>query len=117
MRHLTIKKCWFLTIIPLGIGAFCLLYAACVEPVPLYGTWADNDGNTFSFFEDGTFIARVDGDTYDGNYSIQMNALTISANQDFRMVTEWDIRGNMLYFTWTNEDKINSVMTLYKISN
>jgi hypothetical protein len=97
------------------------LYAACPLPVPLYGTWADNRGDTFSFFEDGTFNARVKdgGFTIDieGSYSVLLNALTLSVNDGTRMVTEWDIRGNMLYLNWTNEDGAPIAMTLYKISN
>jgi len=103
--------------------AFCvifLLFAACPMPVPLYGTWADNRGDTFSFFEDGKFNARVkDGVitvNYEGNYSVLLNALTLNVNDGTRIVTEWDIRGNMLYLDWT-KDGVPVAMTLYKISN
>jgi len=99
----------------------CFLYAACRLPTPLYGTWADNRGDTFSFFQDGTFNARIkDGGfivSVEGNYSILLNALTLNINDGTRIVTEWDIRGNMLYFNWTNEDGVPIAMTLYKISN
>jgi len=103
---------------------FCvvfLLYAACSQPIPLYGTWSDNLGNTFSFFEDGTFNAKgfIDGLPFnsEGSYSVLLNALTLSTNDGTRIVTEWDIRGNMLYLEWVNEFRVAIYMTLYKISN
>jgi hypothetical protein len=109
----------------LGAVLVCLFCAACVEPAPLYGTWSDNRGNTFSFFEDGTFnskIAAAGGikNNYEGNYSVLLNALTLtctSTDTELRVVTEWDIRGNMLYFDWVNEDGTPLSMTLYKVAN
>jgi len=105
-----------------ALGVLCLLYTACPQPNPLYGTWSDNRGNTFSFYDDGTFNARVtideDTDSYEGNYSVLLNALTLSCtNVELRVVTEWDIRGNMLYLEWTNEERVAVSMTLYKVSN
>ena len=111
----------------LAFGVACMIYTACAEPAPLYGTWSDNLKNTFSFFEDGTFTAKVTtGGTnasYEGNFSVLLNALTLDCsklngeNIDLRVVTEWDIRGNMLYLDWVNEDRVSISMTLYKTSN
>jgi hypothetical protein len=107
----------------LGAVLVCFLLTACTEPSPLYGTWSDNLGNTFSFFEDDTFNAKITvagglKTVYEGSYSVLLNALTLSCtNVDLRVVTEWDIRGNMLYLNWTNEDGVPLSMTLYKISN
>ena len=86
------------------------------------GTWADNRGNTFSFFDDSKFIARVRSagadKNYEGNYSVLLNSLTLSCtNEDLRIVTEWDIRGNMLYLDWTNEEGNILSMTLFKVSD
>jgi len=101
----------------LAFGVVCLLYAACAEPSPLYGKWSDNRGNLFSFYDDGTFDAKVTID-YTGTFSVLLNAMTLSCtNVELRVVTEWDIRGNMLYLNWTNEDGIPLSMTFYKISN
>jgi hypothetical protein len=109
----------------LAVGAVlvCLFCAACVEPAPLYGTWSDNRGNTFSFFEDGTFNSRITTvggvkNNYEGNFSVLLNALTLTCtNVELRVVTEWDIRGNMLYFDWISEEGSPLSMTLYKVSN
>lgn len=121
MKCMIMKK---ILIFPLlGAGLICFLFAACAEPSPLYGTWSDNLGNTFSFFEDETFSAKITAaggikNSYDGSYSVLLNALTLSCtNVELRVVTEWDIRGNMLYLNWTNEDGVQLSMTLYKISN
>jgi len=108
--------------IPFLIYAF-FFFAACPEPSPLFGTWSDNRGNTFSFFEDNTFNSKVIApggiiNTYEGSYSALLNTLTLSCtNVDLRVITEWDIRGNLLYFDWINEDGVSLSMTLYKISN
>ena len=114
---------WKKTLVFPAFCAVCLLYAACPQPNPLYGTWSDNLANTFSFYEDGTFNASVavaGGGTkvYEGNYSVLLNALTLSCtNITLRIVSEWDIRGNMLYFDWVDEGKEHHSMTLYKVSN
>jgi hypothetical protein len=106
--------------------AICvLLIAACSEPSPLFGTWADNKGNTFSFFDDYTFNARVatglhDSPTlnYSGNYSLLLNVLTMDCKElDMRVVTEWDIRGNVLYLNWVNPNSETVFLTLFKIAN
>jgi hypothetical protein len=110
---------WFL------FAAAALILAACaVEPGPLYGTWADNRGNTLSFFDDNTFSARITGSTgapplnYSGNYSILLNSLTLDcAEVELRIVTEWDIRGNILYLDWVTPDSDTLSLTLFKVSN
>jgi len=107
----------------IGVGLACLVFAACnAMPSPLFGTWADNQGNTFSFFEDGTFTAIVKSNgftlNYEGSYTVLRNALTLACtNVDKKVVTEWDIRGNILYLDWIDEDRTPVSMTLYKISN
>jgi hypothetical protein len=102
-----------------------LLFASCsVEPGPLYGTWADNKGNTLSFFDDNTFNARIANAggsaslNYSGNYSLLLNSLTMNCTDiDLRVVTEWDIRGNILYLNWVTPDGDTLPLTLFKVSN
>jgi len=100
-----------------------LFLASCQEPSPLYGTWADNRGNTFSFFADGNFSARVartgfQAQNYNGSYSLLMNVITLtSIEPELRIVTEWDIRGNILYLDWTSAEGDAMSLTLFKISN
>ena len=119
IKHIILKK----TPVFLIFGSVFLLFAACPEPNPLYGTWSDNRDNTFSFYEDGKFNAKITGadgikTSYEGNYSVLLNTLTLSCtNVGLRVVTEWDIRGNLLYLDWVNEDRVNSSITLYKVSN
>jgi hypothetical protein len=123
MKYIKIKRI-ILKEIPffLIFGSVFLLFTACGEPNPLYGTWSDNRKNTFTFYEDGTFTAKITSDgsnaTYEGNYTVLLNVLTLSCtNVDLRVVTEWDIRGNLLYLDWVNEDRVSFSMTLYKTSN
>lgn len=104
---------------------FCgILCVSCMEPGPLYGTWADNQGNTISFFYDDTFSAKINAapgsvsQNYEGNYAILLNSLTLDcAESGQRIVTEWDIRGNNLYMDWTNSGGESIALTLFKISN
>jgi len=106
------------------IGGLLLImcFGACTEPSPLYGTWADNRGNMFSFFDDYSFNARISSGgvtrNYEGSYSILLNAMTLTCtNIELRVVTEWDIRGNMLYIDWSDENGVSFSLTLYKVSN
>lgn len=120
MKNICNKKTVFLA---LTASFYCIIFAACSEPSPLHGTWADNRGNTFSFFDDGTFSVKITNSggivtNYEGMYSALLNALTLDCtNVELRIVTEWDIRGNMLYLDWINEEGTALAMTLYKISN
>jgi hypothetical protein len=114
------KRIEFERFLFLGLG--CLLFAACPEPGPLYGTWADNKGNTVSFFDDNTFSAKIVGSAgsvdYKGSYTLLLNSLTIDCTEmGLRIVTEWDIRGNILYIGWTTVDGEPLSLTLFKISN
>lgn len=98
------------------------MFISCEEPHPLYGTWADNRGNTLSFFDDNTFNGKISSNglqkVYEGNYSVLINSLTLyCTNEELTIVTEWDIRGNMLYIDWAAEDGTVVSMTLYKVSN
>jgi hypothetical protein len=103
-------------------GFTFFLLAACAEPVPLYGTWADNHGDSISFFDDGTFSATVVNEDKDkvyfsGTYTVLLNALSLQNAEDNRqIVTEWDIRGNILTLNWATEEGIIP-LTLFKIAN
>jgi hypothetical protein len=110
----------------LSIVMLCLVgFTACPEPIPLYGTWADSQGSTLTFEQDDVFGGDIiDSGTgittvFKGSYTVLLNALTINCTDPYvlRVVTEWDIRGNMLYITWTNGAGVSTPLTLYKISN
>ncbi len=108
-----------------------MLVISCYEPSPLYGTWADNDGNKISFINDGTFNAYIldsvdEKVNYSGDYSVIDNVLVFNFTSakvegNFSTNTEWDIRGSMLYLKWTYKDKTQNTsltkqLTLYHIS-
>lgn len=104
------------------VAAAAMLFASCVEPSPFYGSWSDNFGNRFTFVADNTFSAQVRSsgvmNNYEGNYSVLMNVLTLDCiNVPLRVVTEWDIRGNIMYIKWTSMDGVAQALQLYKISN
>jgi len=116
--------------LPALVAAFVvlLLLASCgAKPGPLYGTWSDNKGNTLSFFDDNTFSARIAGSVgedgssslnYNGNYVLLMNSLTLDCDEiELRVVTEWDIRGNILYLNWVTPDEGTMPLTLFKVAN
>ena len=98
------------------------VFVSCAEPSPLYGTWADNKGNNISFFDDNTFNARIQGsgvtNNYEGNYTVLLNSLTLDCSDiGLRIVTEWDIRGNILYINWVTDDNVSLALSLFKIAN
>ncbi|ULQ60320.1 hypothetical protein K7I13_03155 [Brucepastera parasyntrophica] len=111
-------------------AGFCLtavlalagFFSACTTPSPLYGKWADNRGDTLTFVNDGTFVASiadfVQGKlNYDGDYTVLLNSLVLTCSTGKQIVTEWDIRGNILYMNWTDEDGNLIPLSLYKIAN
>lgn len=104
-----------------------LLLGACYEPSPLYGRWADNTGNSITFISDGTFVSKINDKTdnpinYQGNYSVIENVLIFNYTVDsideggmpssYTIDTEWDIRGSILYCTWT-ADGLTRKLILY----
>lgn len=111
------KNKLFITSILLSL---VLLLTSCYTPSPLYGTWADNAGNTVKFFDDGTFSAVIHREenktsNYGGNYSVIDNVLVFNINDPitYQRNTEWDIRGAMLYLIWTDEEGKIYNLTLY----
>jgi hypothetical protein len=95
---------------------------SCTLPSPLYGTWADNKGNTIAFFADNTFNTKMIGSlgtkSYEGNYTVLLNSLTMDCSEiGLRIVTEWDIRGNILYIDWITVDEDTLTLSLFKTSN
>lgn len=98
----------------------CILFG-CTSPSPFIGTWADNSGNTITFGLEGEFNASIknasdDSISYTGTYTVLQNALYLESDA-LSIVTEWDIRGSMLYIEWTDADKFSQKLTLYKIKN
>jgi hypothetical protein len=114
-----------LGMILLAIGIFAasgLLLSCEILPSPLYGTWADNEGNKLSLSTDSTFSAAIIDPVkglinYDGDYSVLLNSLVLSCSTGKQIVSEWDIRGNMLYLNWTSEEGLLILLTLYKTAN
>lgn len=102
------------------ITVFCFLLG-CTTPSPFVGTWSDNSGNTITFGLEGEFNASIknasdDSISYTGTYTVLQNALFLES-ENLNIVTEWDIRGSMLYLEWTDSDKFSQKLTLYKIKN
>lgn len=98
------------------------LFVSCnVQPNPLVGAWADNQGNTISLFADNTFLAKITSSgkesTIEGTYNVLLNVITFITSSGHQRVSEWDIRGNMLYINWTDDVGNSIPLTLYKIRN
>ena len=97
-----------------------VLLNSCYTPNPLYGTWTDNDGNKIQFIDDGTFSATIkDSDdkliSYSGDWTTVDNVLIFSIKGEdsaYTRNTEWDLRGAMLYLTWTSNNS-TKMLTLY----
>lgn len=92
--------------------------ASCYTPSPLYGTWNDNLGNKITFISDGTFVAKIldqykQAITYEGEFTVIDNVIIFSTTSGKVINTEWDIRGSLLYLTWTTDDYQTLSLTLY----
>lgn len=111
----------FITIIILSLT----LFLSCQQPSPLYGTWADNAGSSIVFMNDDTFsatIVQTSGSqttktSYSGDYTVLLNTIVFSMSYGKTVVSEWDIRGNILYLDWTDEDGNSLALNLYKTAN
>lgn len=110
------KKSFIAGLILLFTSVFII---SCYTPNPLYGTWTDNDGNSLQFQADGSFTASIlnssgEAVDYQGTYDVIDNALIfhITGDKEYSRNTEWDIRGAMLYLTWTANNVTKSI-TLY----
>jgi hypothetical protein len=106
----------------LGLVMASCLVLGCNESSPFYGTWADNLGNSFTFNDDGSLNARVASSIFDGSYSILLNALkmdvtNVVTGKEQRVITEWDIRGNFMYFDFPIDDGETLFLRLGKVSN
>ncbi len=126
----SIKK-FFLPVTVMIVCFASFLLSSCYEPSPLYGKWADDYGNYITFTSDGTFVAKIyiepqdekSETNYQGDYSVIDNVLVFTVSEkDGETVsetvnTEWDIRGSMLYLTWTNASNSKTLnLTLYHVS-
>lgn len=95
------------------------LFTSCYTPSPLYGTWTDNAGNKMSFMDDLSFVAKITVGNqpinYEGSYSVIDNVIIFGVSNpvSYQVNTEWDIRGAMLYLTWTTAGGTTMNMTLY----
>lgn len=120
----------FRNILFAAIAVMTMVLVSCYEPSPLYGRWADNEGNSITFISDGTFVAKINDKTdkpvnYQGEYSVIENVLifnyTVESSVEggtpssYTIDTEWDIRGSILYCTWT-ADGLTKTLTLYHSS-
>ena len=119
MRRNFVGKTLCVTLALGGLALLCL--ASCYAPSPLYGNWSDNIGNKMMFLDDGSFSVTIysDGEPleYSGSYSVVENVIsfncTLENGEAMNTVTEWDIRGSILYVDWTTSDKETQRLTLY----
>lgn len=98
--------------------ASAFLIFGCYTPSPLYGTWVDNSGNTIRFQSDYTFSAKMKtssgSEASQGTYSLHNNVITFDVeNPSYTVVSEWDIRGSILYLTWKSSGDETLSLTLY----
>ncbi|MBP5401924.1 MAG: hypothetical protein J6Y36_02070 [Treponema sp.] len=105
----------------LFITAFLtLFFAGCYSPNPLYGKWSDNYGSTINFFPDNTYSASIVNsagttETYEGDFNVIENVISFSTETDL-ILTEWDIRGSILYITWSDSNRVTVQLSLYHVS-
>ena len=105
-----------------AVFAVSMFMASCYLPNPLYGTWADNEGNKIQFVDDGSFSAKIKDSNnnivnYEGSWSTVDNVLIFNIKGDtaYTRNTEWDIRGAILHLTWTaNQNTVQ--LDLYHIA-
>ncbi len=112
------KKTFYI-LFALTIMAAACFFTGCYEPSPLYGAFADNQGNKITLMDDGTYSATIvdsrgDKKMYQGSYTVLENVISFTTSAGGAINSEWDVRGNMLYLTWTDETGATLSLTLYK---
>ena len=124
LRNFFMKKTVIASLVSLFL---CLILFSCYTPNPLYGTWADNNGNTYTFQQDYSFTSKVSMNnkiySYTGTWQVLDNVISFAVQSvsvdgseetsvSKTIITEWDLRGSILYLSWT-EENISHLMTLY----
>ena len=109
------SKMVFRTFFSLCALCVCGVFFSCFTPSPLFGTWSDNLGNKITFSSDMSYnatiavdrvldedgeVSRYKTEVYSGTFSVAENVLSFSTEYG-TVVTEWDIRGSILYLDWT----------------
>lgn len=113
-----IKNSFFALALFISAAAlFSALCASCYTPSPLYGAWSDNAGNKISFSDDGSYSATIvdsnnDKKVYSGSFSVIENVISFSKD-DGSINSEWDLRGGILYLTWTDSYGTQINLSLY----
>ena len=113
MKNRTIKTIGFVLVL-----VFTLILTGCYTPSPLYGTWSDNKGNSIRFQTDNSFSAKIKAtsgtESYEGTFTVLDNVLVFEIeNPSYNVVSEWDVRGAMLYITWVTSTSETVNITLY----
>ena len=114
MKENNLRICVFFIVL------FSFALVGCYTRSPLYGTWVDSStGNSLVFQSTGDFVARIANSsgttvTYQGTYSTVDNVLIflVTDPSSYTVPTEWDVRGSVLYCTWTIDNE-TTVLTMY----
>ena len=98
---------------------FATIFSGCMEANPFAGKWSDNE-NTITLTAEKTFMANFasEGVTRDGNYSVSNNVLVFNYNDGQVLLTEWDLRGSILYIYVQDENDLQNplkTLVLYKV--
>ena len=109
----------FILTITLALTLCMSFFSSCYAPNPLYGKWADNNGNTITFNPDLTYSATISvkgiSKTYSGDYASIENVMVFT-REDGSINTEWDIRGSIMYLTWTDSNGQSEHLSPYHIA-
>lgn len=113
-KNLGIK---LLVVLVLCLAEIC----SCYSPNPLYGKWADNNGNTITFNPDLTYSAKIldygnNAQNYGGSFNIIENVISFTREDGTSLLTEWDLRGSILYLDWTDNSGHTNSLILYHVS-
>lgn len=114
------KKITF-SFMAIALLSFAAMFQSCYAPSPLYGKWADNPGSSITFVADGSYTASIISNgaktQYSGTYTVVENVIVFSKSTGTSINTEWDIRGSILYLTWTDDNGSSQRLELYRVSN
>lgn len=100
-----------------ALMAALLSLSSCYAPSPLYGTWMDNNGTSLMLMNTMDYSLRYNNSQgikcdEQGTWAVQDNVINFSTSQGV-VVSEWDLRGAILFLTWKDNTGTTINMQLY----
>lgn len=104
------------------VGLVSSFLVSCYIPSPLYGVWMNDQKDSLTInsgspmeFTASFYDEKGSAVLYSGTCITKDNVIIFTIDGGGMKMTEWDIRGNILYLTWTDEFNRSRTLKLYHV--